>query len=424
MAPHIVFASTYPPVVCGIGSYLSYVMRELTPGQASVVAFDPQRYGGRVAVTADEPECGPAPSRVRYLLERPDTDPRMLMAGTAAASPAPPEETVLWFQHAPDIWPHFPSLLRALAELPVFKVASMHVVHFQSGETAAGLRAREHALLAEVLPLLDLVTCFTPSAAAAVQQAFPQYADRVAVLRHGLHTPQPLDQREARRVVAGFLEQMPDAVRPHGAAGELARALNDPETAFVGTMGFIQADKGFEAAFRLRDELQVRLPERRVVGLVMGSMREPDLHANRRLMRHLGAAADGEGRFMVEALPPDAVFQAALAAMDINVYWPDSPTQSGRVAHALGVGATVLGRDIEGLGDTLREVGVPAAADFDELVPLAAGLLTHPELAQGLRERGRSYARRYSWAAQARRHLSLADGLVERRRLRIPELAG
>ena len=144
----------------------------------------------------------------------------------------------------------------------------------------------------------------------------------------------------------------------------------------------------------------------------MGSLREPDDPRNRSVVAELAADADGERCFFVRTLPPDAVFRAALRAMDLNVYWPQSPTQSGRLAEALGAGAAVAGRNVEGLGETLRDVGAPACESFGELVASACDLLRDPTRAEALRARGLAYALRHSSERQAGRHLDLAEALV------------
>ena len=79
-------------------------------------------------------------------------------------------------------------------------------------------------------------------------------------------------------------------------------------------------------------------------------------------------------------------------------------------------GYAVVGRDIEGVGEELREAGAPVCRDFDELVEEAGRLLTDEARADAVSMRARSYAARYSWANQASRHLEIADALVKSRR--------
>jgi hypothetical protein len=407
-APHVVFASTYPPVVCGIGTYMSYLIRAMTPGRASVVAFDPEHYGGSVV----SGYAGDSPPPASSVLRRPHSDESALAAAVVSATPGPLEQTVLWFQHAPDIWPQFGELLHDLADFPVLKVASLHVVHFESSETGSGLRRPELQMLQEILPMLDRVTVFSPSAREAVCAAFPKHAHKVAVIQHGFHTPRLLNRGTARRLLRDYVASVPHAVQPRGSASRLMEALDDPACVVVGTLGFLQWGKGYEAVFELRDRMQPSLPGRHVVALVMGSLREPDDPRNQRLLARLSEEADGHDRFLVIAIPADPEFQAGLRALDVNLYWPDASTQSGRVAHAVGVGATVIGRDIEGVGETLHDVGAPVCTTLDDLDCSALQLVEDSALTASMRTRARRYARDHSWTEQARRHLMLADRLV------------
>ena len=404
---HVIFASTYPPVVCGIGKYTQRLVQEMPGGRATVVAFHPERYGAPL-------EPGPVPEqrvRVIYALDWPATDPRDLVDAVASLR-VDLARTVLWFQHTYGMWPRFPDLLTRLEDFPGYKVASLHSVHFQSPETRWGLPLSEYRALQEILPRLDCATVFTSGAYEAVRRAFPEHATKVSLLRHAMESGPALPRDQARRSLGQYVARVASAVRPLGGAQRLLDALADPSSVFVGCLGFIQWDKGFQMAYSVRDALEGRLRGRRVVGLVMGSLRVPEDRRNQRELAHLEEAADGKNRFLVVAMPPDPVFRAAFRAVDINVFWPDSPTQSGRLAHALGMGAVVIGRDIEGVGEELREAGATVCRDFDELVGKAVRLLTDKARAADASVRARRYATLYSWANQGRYHLQIADALV------------
>jgi hypothetical protein len=65
-----------------------------------------------------------------------------------------------------------------------------------------------------------------------------------------------------------------------------------------------------------------------------------------------------------------------LRALDIHFYWPSDCTQSGIIAHALGTGATIACRDMEGVGETVKMAGGLTSPDFGRLVDGVEGLGT------------------------------------------------
>ncbi len=102
----------------------------------------------------------------------------------------------------------------------------------------------------------------------------------------------------------------------------------------------------------------------------------------------------------------------AQRAFDINFYWPDECTQSGVIAHALGAGAIVAGRDLEGVGETLKEAGQIADTDINNLTTKIKHLLLDPELRIRTEQKALKYADEFSWGNQAHRHYELAEPII------------
>jgi hypothetical protein len=97
------------------------------------------------------------------------------------------EDEVLWFQHEFGIWPDDVRFINMLRDLGQTKVISPHSLHFQSSETIYGLRRREHSFLQILLPHIDTITVFSEGVYQAVTRAFPEYCEKVHILRHGTH---------------------------------------------------------------------------------------------------------------------------------------------------------------------------------------------------------------------------------------------
>jgi len=78
-------------------------------------------------------------------------------------------------------------------------IVSFHSIDFESKETESGINLIEERLLYDILPWIDLSTVFTDGAYRAVIRKFPQYKDKVVVLRHGVHVYPQMSEKDARK---------------------------------------------------------------------------------------------------------------------------------------------------------------------------------------------------------------------------------
>jgi hypothetical protein len=101
-----------------------------------------------------------------------------------------------------------------------------------------------------------------------------------------------------------------------------------------------------------------------------------------------------------------------LRALDVYFYWPSDCTQSGIMAHALGAGATIACRDMEGVGETAGLAGGVTSAGFETLVHRVKTLVQNPGIRETLSARATAYADEFSWRKQAKEHFDLADSLL------------
>lgn len=81
------------------------------------------------------------------------------------------------------------------------------------------------------------------------------------------------------------------------------------------------------------------------------------------------------------------------------------------MAHALGSGACVVGRRIEGIGETLDLAGLPSAVSLEDLAEKIVGLVLEPGREEQANRSGWRYARQFSFERQARKHLLLEQAV-------------
>lgn len=121
----IEFVSTFPPIMCGIGTYTKYLVSHMPLDAYRVISFklddffwfpEPYEFNGQV------------------LYELSLKEPTL---------PASLKGRVIWFQHAFGIWGenpfHFLRLLEDGKKRDKKVVASFHTIHFQSPDTDSGM---------------------------------------------------------------------------------------------------------------------------------------------------------------------------------------------------------------------------------------------------------------------------------------------
>ena len=403
------FVGPYKPIMCGIADYTSFITRKSPVGRWGVLSFNLEKYG--VPLTADRELTT---DRVWYgIPDRRSFSAPMIQDGVNALV-AKKEDSVLWFQHEFGIWPDNAKFIDMLRELDQIKVVSLHTLHFQSSETTCGLRRNEYSFLRLLLPHTDAITVFSDGVYQAVTRAFPEYRDKVHVLRHGIHL-NPIIARMSRAEAkmriheylvyeSGLDQACKDSLRQQ-------RVFLDSDTFVMGITGFITASKGIELLYRAQDLLQQMLPQRKIVAVYAGALREADSNVDSKYAAELRTSHNCPGQFFLETYLPEDVLPILLRALDIYFYWPSDCTQSGILAHALGAGATIACRDMEGVGETVKMAGGLACVEFEQAITGLKNLVLNPELRNEISERAVMYAEEFSWRNQALEHFKLAERL-------------
>jgi hypothetical protein len=322
------------------------------------------------------------------------------------------DETVLWFQHEFGIWLDDQAFVTMLRGLDLPKIVTFHTLRFQSNETPTGLVKYEYDLLQALLPHVDAITVFSQGVHTAVTTAFPVYRHKVHIIRHGVQSypaVSSLSRQEAKNALHAFLlyeSELDDEVQE---ALQQQRVFLDPETIILGQTGFLHPIKGSEYLYPARDELQKLIPDRRIVAVRIGiPRREVDIgHAS-----ELRVKQNRKDRFLLETWLPQRLLPLAQRAFDINYYWPHDCSQSGVLAHALGAGAIIAGRDLEGVGEMLKDAGSMADSDPEHLLLKIRDHVLNPLLQYQVEQKALAYARKFSWENQTRLHYQLAQEVL------------
>jgi len=401
------FVSTFPPMMCGIGTYTNYLVSKMAKENWSVTSFRLDEFlrTGQFSQFND---------RVAYEICL--SDPHLPASLTAE---------LLWFQHAFGMWgEESPAFLHLVEEAKGRKkkvIASFHTIHFESDETESGMRRQEEALLKDALPLLDVMTVFSDGAYRAVSRAFPQYKDKVVVLRHGVHVYPQVSQLEARESLLGYLINQADISQDK--KQELKQMYHhffSKETIMLGNFGFITAGKDPLKLYQLGQLVQHRLPNHRVVVLYIGRIQKRNdkrMEEYLPLLEELKSIHDGKVNLFIEDYLPEAIYPLAFGALDFSAFWASDATQSGRMAHAQGTGTCVVGRRIEGLGETLDLAGLPSAVSLEDLAGKITRLVLEPGLKEEAMRASWRYAQEFSFERQAQKHILLAEAVLSGKRL-------
>lgn len=402
------FVGPYRPIICGIADYTYFLNREMPLGKWPVLSFDLKRYGA--PLNQGEPSND---AIWRGITCGREVSASVMLEGIRQFG-GHPANSVLWFQHETAIWPdpeRFTAMLRALRALTI---VTFHTLHFQSPETPEGLRRSQRDLLRGVLPDVDAITVFTRGVRAAVASAFPEYEAKIHLIEHGVHSYpniRRLSRKEAREKLNDFLLYESELDCETKEMLHKRGVLNDPNATVLGQTGFLCPSKQSEWLYVARDVLQRMLPGRRIAAIRIGCPRDA---AQIDYADRLKPQQIDKDKYLLQVLLPEELLPVAQRAFDINVYWPQDCTQSGILAHALGVGAAVAGRDLEGVGETLKNAGQIVDTSIARLLAKMRTFILDAEASARVEETALAYAERHTWARQARKHVILANALPHR----------
>jgi glycosyltransferase involved in cell wall biosynthesis len=397
----ITFVSTFPPVVCGIGDYTKYLVEKMPKDRWRVIILTPDRFPIRDNIEIDRENalCTVSPS---------DLSSSIFSYGD-----------LFWFQHEFGIWEkeadRFIDLIKEAKRRRKRVVITLHTIHFESDETDEGLRKREKRLLNKILPIVDAATVFSNGAYHSVTNAFPEYKEKIVVLRHGVHLYEKIDKEKAREMVLRYIRE------DLGEDGISYEHLFGKKRILIGNVGFITKDKNLLDLYQLQDILRRMLFSHNVIAIYIGMIQKKKYERQDgellQLLERLKSTSDRRMRFFFNGYIPENMFPFIYNALDFAVFWFSNATQSGRMAHAQGTDTIVVGRDLEGIGETLRLSGLPYSDTLEGLAEKIEEMLADPKAENEVKRRNKQYAVKFSFENQAKKHLLIEESILSRDRL-------
>lgn len=402
--PTTINISTFPPTLCGIGTYSSYLL-----GRNWVqFAFDPGSYP---SAKDDESVISYKGKKVVIDYQEMLNNPSYFVKNVKRF-PNP----VVIFQHTCSLYrsddERFCSLLGTLKRQKIPVVLSLHTVHFQTNETPSGLGFKEAELLKKTYPLIDSFIIFTDGSYRAIYKHLKKWARKCVVIRHGVRKKDDLTMKEAKKILSKYLKENYDG---SDTANDFIKVLKDDNQIIFGETGFYSQTKRSEILFKIKDHRWIKNGGKFTFAY-FGSVRNSQdsrLTQTRDLIK--GFHNPKAGRFVFDIFLPERVFRASMKIM-ANIFWPDNCTQSGRLSHAQSVGTLIIGKDIEGIGETLKMSGYPVFTDLEAAINRCI-LASERSKVFFDSKKNEKYISEFNWARQREKHELLTQTIINGKKL-------
>jgi len=327
------------------------------------------------------------------------------------------ENYSFWIQQGDSLWRNRLKFVKMLKFLKKKKVKNIivthHTLNFQSPETKFGFKKWQYELLKNELPYIDVNTVFTKGVYMAFTKAFPKYKERTVLIRHGVPTYPQINQENAQKEILSWLESENELNQNWQKSVEnLNSKIFEKNNITFGDIGFIDDRKLSNTIYLTIKLLQKRFPDKNIIGLYIGTLSFKSLQKISCLQRLRNLHKPKNNFYFFETYTPEHLFAKSLKALDIVHMWQEDCRQSGKLAHAIGIGAIVIGRNIEGVGETLKMSGYPALNTYEDFLDEIERVIANPESKDLMEKNVSEYARTYNWENQALKHIKLVESLI------------
>lgn len=403
----ITFISTYPPIVCGIANYLKNIIEQLPEDAWQVISFKLRKSKNFKILPKKEKE-----PNTYYIL--PQTEPQKIIKKVNRLA----NGSIVWIQHSFGIWKkdNISEFVKFVSEIKGKKIITFHTIHFQSNETAYGLEKIEYKLLENILPLVEVITVFSDGVYLAVLGAFPNFKDKIVVLRHPCKLyPQVIRKNAKEALIKSLLSSKKINSKLKRQLENLGKIISKNNVKLIGDIGFITPGKGSEIIYLVQEEIEKKINQK-IISMYIGTVRDPTDNEQVNYAKKLKSFHDGKKKFFINLYIPEKILPLYLKAFDVIILWPNACTQSGRLSLLQGAGVCGVGKNMEGIGETMKLSALPAVETYGSLINVLARVLTRPDSKNLMVDMARTYARKFRYPVQAKKTLRLANAVRGRKK--------
>jgi len=411
----IIFLSGFPPMIHGIGSYTKYLADVLYEKgcDCGIISFDPNTC--EFPLMKDKKvECK---YPVRYTIPSCNDYKFNLIFDSLTNLYKNGDNYIFWIQQGDSFWKNRLQFVKMLKFFKKKKVKNIivthHTLNFQSPETRYGLKKWQYKLLKKELPYIDVNTVFTKGVYMAITKAFPKYRDKIVLIRHGVPSYPRISQQNAKKEIISWLESKNELKKDwQKSVEDLNSKIFERIAITFGDVGFIDNRKLSTNIYSTINLFQKKFPNKKIIGLYIGTLSFLSKQKISYLQRLKNLHNPENNFYFFETYVPERLFAKSLRILDIVDMWQEDCRQSGKLAHAIGIGATVIGRKLEGVGETLKMCGYPALNTYKDFLNEIERFIANSESKDLMKKRVSKYVRTYNWENQALKHIELAESLI------------
>ena len=190
----------------------------------------------------------------------------------------------------------------------------------------------------------------------------------------------------------------------------MGKIISKKNVKLIGDVGFVIPSKGSEIIYLVREELEKTINQK-IISMYIGTVRDPTDNKQINFAKKLKSFHDGKKNFFINLYIPEKILTLYLKAVDVIIFWPNDCTQSGRLSFLQGVGVCGIGKDMEGIGETMKLSALPTVKTYGSLINVLARVLTRPDSRNLMIGMARTYARKFRCSVQAKKTLRLVNAV-------------